>query len=348
MPVFLNPKYPDPERQSGLNWPRVQPDALEKPRSTFLHIGLVNNMGDAALCATEQQFLRLLEAAAGDMQVHLTLYDLPEVERTPSGQRRVDSYYFGIEQLWEQPPEQCPDALIITGREPLTRDLRDEAYWPSFERVLAWTQEHARSAVWSCLAAHAAVLALDGIERVRSQHKQFGIFTCEQSAPHALLAGAPASLHLPHSRWNGLSAGQLTAEGYQVLTRTSDGGVDTFVKQDAGLFVFFQGHPEYESETLMGEYRRDVVRYFKGEMETYPLLPLDYFDEETERSLREIEAKARASRQEKFLGDVSAVLNSVRIHNTWRNTAVLIYRNWLEHLCTQKRLGGKVMLGVGV
>src|SRR5271165_6650322 len=171
MPVFLNPKYPDPERQSGLNWPRLQPGALEKPRSAFLHIGLVNNMGDAAMCATEQQFLRLLEAAAGDMLVHFTLYALPEVERKPTGQRRVGSFYLGIEQLWEQTPEQYPDGLIVTGREPLTPDLRQEAYWPSFQRLLAWTKEHARSAVWSCLAAHAAVLALDGIERVRSQHR---------------------------------------------------------------------------------------------------------------------------------------------------------------------------------
>jgi homoserine O-succinyltransferase/O-acetyltransferase len=348
MPVFLNPKYPDPDRQSGLNWPRVQPGALEEPHGTFLHIGLVNNMADAAMCATERQFLTLLEAAAEDMPVQFTLYALPEVERTPSGQRRVESFYFGTEQLWELPPEQFPDGLIVTGREPRTPDLRDEAYWPSFTRVLAWTQEHARSAVWSCLAAHAAVLALDGIERVRSQHKHFGIFTCEQAAPHALLAGAPASLRLPHSRWNGVSAVELAAKGYQVLTRTSDGGVDTFVKQDAGLFVFFQGHPEYESETLLGEYRRDVGRYLKGESEAYPLLPLDYFEAETERSLREIEARARALRQEKLFCEVSAVLNSVRIHNSWRSTAVLIYRNWLEHLYTQKRHGANRMFAVGV
>jgi homoserine O-succinyltransferase len=326
----------------------VRPGVLEKPRRTFLHIGLVNNMGDAAMCATEHQFLRLLEAAAGDMLVLFTLYALPEVERKPCGQRRVDDFYFGIEQLWEQPPERCPDGLIVTGREPLTADLREESYWPSLQRVLAWTLEHARSAVWSCLAAHAAVLALDGIERVRSQHKHFGIFTCEQAAPHALLAGAPASPRVPHSRWNGVSAGQLAAEGYQVLTRTSDGGVDTFVKQDAELFVFFQGHPEYESETLMGEYRRDVGRYLKGERDTYPFLPLDYFEEETERSLREIEAKARASRQEELFDEVSAVLNGVRIHNTWRSTASLIYRNWLKHQCAQKRHGGKLMIRVGV
>jgi homoserine O-succinyltransferase len=339
MPVYLNAKYPGPERRSGLNWPRVQPGVLEKACRPVLHIGLVNNMADAAMSATEVQFLTLLEAAAGDLPVHVTLYALTGVERKPPGRRRVGSFYWGIEQLWEQPPELGPDGLIVTGREPRTRDLRQETYWPSFLRVLKWAREHARSAVWSCLAAHAGVLALDGIERVRSPHKYFGIFTCEQAAPHALLAGAPASLRLPHSRWNSVAADQLKANGYQVLTRTRDGGVDTFVKQDGELFVFFQGHPEYESETLLGEYRRDVGRYLKGEMPTYPLLPLDYFGEETERSLREIEARARVSRQVKLIGEVSAVIEGVRIHNTWRSTAVLIYRNWLEHLCRQRQGG---------
>jgi homoserine O-succinyltransferase/O-acetyltransferase len=347
MPVFITPKYHGPERRSGLNWPRAQPGAHEQLHSNGLHIGLVNNMADAAMVGTEDQFLGLLEAASGDMPIRVTLYTLPKAERKPYGQRRVGSFYFDIEKLWEQPPEQYPDGLIVTGCEPLTDDLRDEAYWPSLQRLLAWTQEHARSAVWSCLAAHAAVLALDGIQRMRSPNKHFGIFTCEQAAPHAMLAGAPASLRLPHSRWNGLSADELAENGYQVLTRTSDGGVDIVVKQDGGLFVFFQGHPEYQSGSLMGEYRRDVGRYLRGETETYPLLPLDYFDEETERSLKAIEAKARASRQEKFLGEVGAVLSSVQIPNTWRSSAVLIYRNWLEHLSMQEHRAGQLLCSVG-
>jgi homoserine O-succinyltransferase/O-acetyltransferase len=340
MPVFLNTSYPGPERRFGLDWPRLRPGSLESPQGDSLHIGLVNNMGDAAMAATERQFLALLDAAAGDMRVRVTLFALPEVERSPSGQRRVRSFYSGIEHLWEQPPEHCPDGLIVTGREPRTTDLREEAYWPSLNRILAWAQERERSAVWSCLAAHAAVLALDGVERVRGPHKRVGIFTCEQISAHALLAGAPASLRIPHSRWNGVPADRLAANGYQVLTRTSDGEVDAFVKEDAALFVFFQGHPEYESETLMGEYRRDVRRFLKGETETYPLLPLEYFDADTERSLREIESRARASVREQILGEVSAVLAGVRIQNAWRGAAALIYRNWLERLRTKKRLGG--------
>ena len=63
--------------------------------------------------------------------------------------------------------------------------------------------------------------------------------TCEQARPHALLAGAPASLRVPHSRWNSVCPDQLSAKGYQVLTRTLDGSVDTFIRQDAGLSLFF-------------------------------------------------------------------------------------------------------------
>ena len=347
MPVFLNPKYPDLEGQSGLDWPRVQTRALEE-RSTFLHIGLVNNMADAAMCATEHQFLRLLDAASGDKLVHLTLYALPEVERKSSGQRRVDSFYFGIEQLWEQPPEQRPDGLIVTGREPLTPDLREEAYWPSFKRVLAWTQEHARSAVWSCLAAHAAVLMLDGIERVRSQHKHFGIFTCEQVEPHALLDGAPASLRFPHSRWNGVSGGQLAANGYQVLTRTSDGGVDTFVKQDAGAVRVLPGPS------------RVRVR------DTYARVParrraVSEGRDRTTRCCRWTTSRKRPSgrcerlkprhvhRARRSSSTKSPPCSTASESTTLgASTAVLMYRNWLEHLCTQKRHSGKLMLGVGV
>jgi homoserine O-succinyltransferase/O-acetyltransferase len=335
MSVLLNATYPGPERRSGLDWPR----APAPPHGEFLHVGLVNNMGDAAMGATERQFLTLLEAAAGDMEVHVTLYALPEVERKPLGQRRVRSFYSSIERLWEQPPEHFPDGLIVTGREPLTSDLRSEPYWHSLNHILAWTREHERSAVWSCLGAHAAVLALDGIERVRGPHKRVGIFTCEQAAAHALLAGAPGRLRFPHSRWNGVAADQLAVNGYQVLTRTNDGDVDTFVKQDAALFVFFQGHPEYESETLMGEYRRDVKRYLRGETEAYPSLPVEYFDAQTERSLQEIESRTRTSVREQLLGEVCAVLGGARIQNTWRAAAALLYRNWLEHLSARKRLG---------
>ena len=70
---------------------------------TRLDIGLVNNMPDAALKATERQFLALLRAAADDITVRLTLYTLPEVPRTDFGRDQV-SRYSDFRDLWKSHP----------------------------------------------------------------------------------------------------------------------------------------------------------------------------------------------------------------------------------------------------
>ena len=88
MPVFLNPKYRGFERRSGLNWPRLQPGEHEKTHGTFLHIGLVNNMADGAMGATEHQFLTLLEAASGDLLIQFTLTICPRWSENPLASAR--------------------------------------------------------------------------------------------------------------------------------------------------------------------------------------------------------------------------------------------------------------------
>lgn len=50
---------------------------------TGLDIGLVNNMPDAALKATERQFARLLASACGTTDVRLHLFSLGSVARAP-------------------------------------------------------------------------------------------------------------------------------------------------------------------------------------------------------------------------------------------------------------------------
>ena len=57
------------------------------------------------------------------------------------------------------------DGLIVTGTEPKSKNLDDEPYWAALPQVIDWAREHTHSTIWSCLAAHAAVLHTDGIER---------------------------------------------------------------------------------------------------------------------------------------------------------------------------------------
>ena len=295
-------------------------------------IGLVNNMPDAALQATERQFVTLLGAAAGDIVVRLRPYALPDVPRTDFGLQYVHRFYAPIDELWDSRLE----GLIVTGTEPRSPDLKAEPYWGSLTRVLEWAEHNTHSAIWSCLATHAALLHLDGIERRPLSEKRFGIFECERVTEHALTAGAPSRLPMPHSRWNDLPEDALQDSGYRILTRSDDAGVDAFIKQRKSLFVFFQGHPEYEAQTLMLEYRRDIRRFLLRERETYPAMPHGYFDEATVEALTALHERALQDRREDVIADFPTALAAATVTNTWRAPATHVYRNWLQYMCDKK------------
>src|SRR6201996_3321050 len=55
-----------------------------------LTIGLVNNMPDAALKATERQFMRLLRQAAGDVRIDFHCFSLASVSRSQSTKGRIE------------------------------------------------------------------------------------------------------------------------------------------------------------------------------------------------------------------------------------------------------------------
>jgi homoserine O-succinyltransferase len=300
-----------------------------------IRIGLINNMPDAAFKATERQFVSLLDAASESIEVRLSLYTLPSIPRTEPNVRRTASHYSSVETLWNAGLDGL-DGLIVTGKDPVSADLRDEPCWGMMTRVLDWAHENTHSTVWSCLAAHAAVLHMDGIRRRRCGEKDFGVFECARVSEHPLLAGAPPRFNIPHSRWNGVDAEDLEARGYRVLAHTADAGVDTFVKEGKSLFVFFQGHPEYERDTLLREYRRDVERYFRHEASVHPSIPRGYFDRRTERALAALREKAISGPGDELCAHFATALKTSAIEDTWHRTAARIYRNWLEQIRARK------------
>ena len=301
-------------------------DSTRAPRA--LHIGLVNNMPDSALKATERQFFSLLEAGAGDTVVNLSLYALPEVPRSDTSKRHIRRFYSSVEALWDA----RLDGLILTGAEPRTASLRHEPYWNSMVRVLDWAEQNTHSAICSCLAAHAAVLHLDGIERRKFREKRFGVFQFDVADAHFLTAGIDSRIELPHSRWNDIAGQDLASHGYSILTKNADGGVDAFLRQRKSLFVFLQGHPEYEADTLLREYRRDIGRYLKRESDRYPAMPRDYFDSDARQLLASFENRVRSDRSGESAADFPTARLSKRVSAPWRAMATQLYRNWLAFL----------------
>jgi homoserine O-succinyltransferase len=297
-----------------------------------LVVGLVNNMPDPALESTERQFRELLAVAAGSRALRLRIFSIPERPRGETARAYVREHYEDIENL----RSGHLDGLIVTGAEPRTDVLTDEPYWPALAKLVDWADDHTTSTVWSCLAAHAAVYHLDGVSRERIAEKLCGVFDVEKVANHSVLADVPARWRMPHSRSNTLPESALVGAGYQLLSRSPEAGTDMFLKQRRSLFLFVQGHPEYDPGALLREYQRDIGRYLSGERDTYPEVPAGYFEGETAVAVDAFRTRALQQRDRALLGSFPAAVKE-RLAHAWSAPAVRIYSNWLSYLLCQRR-----------
>jgi homoserine O-succinyltransferase len=295
-------------------------------------------MPDGALKSTERQWRELLARAAGAAPgatpfaapVALRVVSFPGLPRTADARRYVAAHHEPIEALWES----RLDGLIVTGAAPAAARLEDEPCWPMLTRLVEWAACRTRSTVWSCLAAHAAVRHLDGIERRPLGAKLSGLFACEKRAAHPLLAHAPARWMAPHSRYNELPETALRARGYRILSHSPQAGADIFVKRCGSLFVFLQGHPEYDAGALGREYRRDAANFIAGKSAHYPDLPAGYFPADTARQMLAFRDAALSHPALSHPGaatpDPFPPLPAITA--TWQPAANALFAGWLDQL----------------
>jgi len=252
-----------------------------RARAPDLSIALVNNMPDAALAAAERQFVGLVEASRGELTVRMDFYALSRVPRSVETRMAMAPRYGDLDDLLAAPP----DVLIVTGAEPRAADLADEPYWAELTQLIDWARSGGvAAALYSCLAAHAAVLIADGVRRRRLPAKLSGVYAAEVASRHELTKGLGTPL-TPHSRYNDLDERELTDNGYLILTRSDRAGADAFVKEGATLEAFWQGHPEYEADSLAREVRRDLQRFASGATGIPPPLPENYLSPEAHAQL---------------------------------------------------------------
>lgn len=293
-------------------------------RAGVLEVALVNNMPDAALAATHLQFSRLVRAGAGAYEISWRCYTLPGFERSESARRYLARSHEDIEALYRR----GADAMIVTGCEPRAARLDQEPYWRQMQRLVDWARHRTLSTLWSCLAAHAATLHLAGIQRRRAPKKVSGVFRFSQCASDWAGAGA-AEITVPHSRHNGLAREELEREGFIIGSFAPEVGVDRFWREEPSLFVFMQGHPEYDADTLLKEYRRDVLRYISGERADYPEQPKNYFSAQTSAMLEELRMRATIGADSDPADAVAKILAMEKRQAKWEQDSAQLFKNWL-------------------
>jgi homoserine O-succinyltransferase len=283
-----------------------------------------------ARAATERQFKQLLSSTRVDRDVRLRCF-CAEGAAASSG-------YADVNELFGS----SIDGIIVTGAEPQSRALREEPLWRTVVRLLDWAEEHRIPAIWSCLAAHAAVLYLDDIDRRPFTEKLSGVFAGTIAAvDHPLMQGLESPCLMPHSRWNDLPQSELESAGYRILVKDDEAGVSVFTKTRRVPFVFFQGHPEYDADTLLREFQRDARRYQCRERTAAPSVPRHYFPLAAEvraTALRELSPVVGTQ----WEGTAAALTDWGRALGPapWLQTSAALFRNWLLDVSLRK--GGSV------
>lgn len=289
-----------------------------------LEIALVNNMPDQALAATQAQFARL--AHAGGREIRWRCYVLPGLERSETAHRYLERSYENIEALYRR----GADGLIVTGCEPRAARLDQEPFWPQIQTLVDWARVHTLSTIWSCLAAHAATLHLCGVERRRAPRKVSGVYSFERCSEDWAGEAAQARSIAPHSRYNGLAGDELETHGFHVASWSPGVGVDLYWREEPSLFVFLQGHPEYDADTLLKEYRRDVLRYLSGARADYPEQPENYFSPEVARELEALRARMTTGAEADAEDALTRILSAEISETVWAEDAACLYRNWID------------------
>ncbi len=327
MPLVAHSKLPTFEHLRERGHEMLSLDRAIHQDIRELHIGFLNMMPDAALKATERQFIRLVGSCNRIAQFFVYPFSLPELGRNEDTRAYIDRYYSRFEDL----REQGLDAMIITGANVANPALDQEAFWEPLVDVVSWAEDNVTSILCSCLATHALLKHLHGIDRQPLPGKRWGVYSHRAAAPgHPLLREINTRFDVPHSRYNDISREQLETHGLKVLAESVEGGVHMAVSPDQFRIVYFQGHPEYDVNSLLKEYRREVYRYIEGELDAPPPFPENYFDESARRIAAEyVDEAIRCRREGRRMSDTLEEQLAGMLDNTWGDTAKAIINNWL-------------------
>jgi len=302
---------------------------LSTSTATPVRVGLVNLMPDAALRATERQFLRLVQGTPLDCRVDVLRATLPGLDRGPAVADALASRYVPIDRLLDADP----DALIVTGTNVAAADVSAHPVFPEMARVFDWAETQQVPLLTSCLASHAWLQHRRGTVRTTLPDKRWGVYAHRVTRrAHPLAQGLPFTFDAPHSRHNTVHHREWEAAGLEVVATTTDGEVHAAASADGARVVCLQGHPEYDTASLLKEYAREWQRAGAGDRDVPPV-PRGYLSPEAQALLAAFRWQATRARDcgsplPPFPEEAIVPL----LRPTWREPARVFFRNWLERV----------------
>ena len=247
---------------------------------------------------TEAQLLRLL--GNSPLQVEVTFLQTDSYSPRHTDHTHLEVFY----ETFEGVRDRCFDGLIITGAPVELMEFEDVDYWDELVGIMDWADAHVFSTLAICWGAQAELYHHYGIGKEPVEQKVFGVFRHEVTDPkNKLTRGFDDAFLAPHSRHTTVRAEDIEAEpDLELLAYSAEAGVYLAASMD-GRRVFVTGHPEYDSETLDLEYRRDLAAGLPIQ------IPRDYYRDDDPQSPPVV---------------------------GWRAHGDLLYTNWLNYCVYQE------------
>ena len=314
---------------------RVLGGADHQPR---LNIGLLNLMPDAVLAATERQWMRVCAGFDGAVSfVYPCSGDTRD--RSAAAQTHIARHYDTLDTI----KTRQLDLLIVTGANPQSPDITHETFWQGMIDMVEWARGCACPVVCSCLATHAVVKALYGIDRCRLPEKCWGVYPHALLEPnHPLVQNIDTGWQAPHSHLYAVTRRQLEDADICVVAEGAEAGVYAAVSRKPLEFLFLQGHPEYDANSLLKEFKREVRRFGADAIAEFPRVPAHCFGAdaiETIARLRlaSLDAKANGGPAPRFPEEQL----EVNLQNVWSTTGRQLFGNLLRLIQDAKVTAGE-------
>jgi homoserine O-succinyltransferase len=246
---------------------------------------------------TETQLIRIIGNTP--LQVELTLLYTKSHKSKNTSEDHLDNFYKSFDEI----KHRKFDGLIITGAPVENLSFEHVDYWHELTDIMEWSCEHVTSTMYICWAAQAGLYYHYGIQKSRYENKLSGIYEHRRlNEDEELTRGFDDMFFAPHSRYTGVHSEDIRKNKELEILAESPAAGAYLVLDKENKRIFVNGHPDYSTDTLAKEYRRDLQ---KGIL---PEIPVNYFPDDDPK-------KKPVAR--------------------WRGHSNLLFSNWLNYYVYQ-------------
>jgi homoserine O-succinyltransferase len=155
---------------------------------------------------------------------------------------------------------------------------------------MEWSKTHVQSTLHICWGAQAGIYYHYGIQKYDLPKKMFGIFDHKVTRKlNKLLRGFDEHFLAPHSRHTEVRKEDIKeVPELKILAESKDAGV-LLCSNKGGRQIFITGHLEYDADTLLKEYQRDVDKGLEIDV------PVNYFPDDNPTKKPPLKWRANAS-----------------------------------------------------